>query len=354
MAAPKLLGAFSIGWRLAFCLHNKGRVRKVKVMRTYLTAAALALAVYPAIAQTQGSGGWRKFGDGDGAVASAPATATPDESQSAQRPQEFERREQAPPPQYQQPQHIAIPSRVTIPAGTWLTVRVDQPVSSDHNHAGDAFTATLTSPVVANGIVVARRGQTLAGRVTETAKAGFVKGTSRLGVELIDLSIVDGQRVPIKTTLMKYEGGRSIGRDATAIGATTGIGAAIGGAAAGGFGAGLGAIAGAGASVIGVLSTRGRSTEIYPETAITFQLSEPVDISTERGMQAFQPIRQQDYETRQLQSRPQVHVVAPPSYFGNGYGYGGYGYPYYSPYRAYGPSFYFRSGGGYYGGHHRR
>ena len=321
-------------------------------MRTYITAATLALAVYPALAQSQapvGEGGWRKFGDGDGAVSSAPAAAPADEQQSAQRPPQFERREQAPPPQYQQPQPMQIPSRVTIPAGTWLTVRVDQPVSSDHNRPGDAFTATLSSPVVANGIVVARRGQTLAGRVTETAKAGFLKGTSRLGVELIDLSIVDGQRVPIKTTLMKYEGGKSIGRDATAIGTTTGIGAAIGGAAAGGFGAGMGAIAGAGASVIGVLSTRGRATEIFPETAITFQLTEPVEISTERGGQAFQPIRQQDYDARQLQSRPPVRQVAPPAYFGYGYGY-----PYYySPYRTYGPSFYF-SGPRYYGGHFRR
>ena len=316
-------------------------------MRTYLIAATLALAVYPALAQAQASGGWRKFGDGDGA-GGAPVPEAADEQQSAQRSPQFERREQAPPQQYQQPQPFQIPSRVTIPAGTWLTVRVDQPVSSDHNRPGDAFTATLTAPIVANGIVVARRGQTLAGRVTETAKAGFVKGTSRLGVELIDLSIVDGQRVPIKTTLMKYEGGKSIGRDATAIGTTTGIGAAIGGAAVGGFGAGMGAIAGAGASVIGVLSTRGRSTEIYPETAITFQLTEPVDISTERGGQAFQPIRQQDFESRQLQQRQQVHVAAPPAYFGYGYGYG---YPYYySPYRAYGPSFYFRSGPSYYGG----
>ncbi len=328
-------------------------------MRTYLAAATLALAVCPAFAQSQapvGEGGWRKFGDGEGAVSTAPAAAPADEPQFAQRPPQFERREQAPPPQYQQP--FQIPSRVTIPAGTWLTVRVEQPVSSDHNRPGDAFTATLTAPVVANGIVVARRGQTLAGRVTETAKAGFVKGTSRLGVELIDLSIVDGQRVPIRTTLMKYEGGKSVGRDAAAIGTTTGIGAAIGGAAAGGFGAGMGAIAGAGASVIGVLSTRGRSTEIYPETAITFQLTEPVDISTERGTQAFQPIRQQDYESRQLQSRPQVRAAGPPAaYYGNGYGYS---YPYYySPYRYYGPSFYgpslyFGYGGGYRGGHFRR
>ena len=322
-------------------------------MRTYKVAVTLALAIYPAFAQSQapvGEGGWRKFGDGDGAVSSAPASAQADEQQSAQRPPQFERREQAPPPQNQQQHPMQIPSRVTIPAGTWLTVRVDQPVSSDHNRPGDSFTATLTSPVVANGIVVARRGQTLAGRVTETAKAGFVKGTSKLGVELIDLSIVDGQRVPIKTTLMKYEGGKSIGRDAAAIGTTTGIGAAIGGAAAGGFGAGMGAIAGAGASVIGVLSTRGRSTEIYPETAITFQLTDPVEISTERGGQAFQPIRQQDYETRQLQSRAPVRQTAPPAYFGYGYGY-----PYYySPYRTYGPSFYFSGGSRYYGGRFRR
>ncbi len=36
---------------------------------------------------------------------------------------------------------------------------VNEPLSSDHNVSGDTFTATLTQPLIANGYVVARRGQ---------------------------------------------------------------------------------------------------------------------------------------------------------------------------------------------------
>ena len=59
------------------------------------------------------------------------------------------------------------PAELTAVAGTWVTMRVDQPLSSDHNQPGDAFTGTLTQPLVVNGVVIARRGQTVGGRVAE-------------------------------------------------------------------------------------------------------------------------------------------------------------------------------------------
>src|SRR4030095_265556 len=83
----------------------------------------------------------------------------------------------------EQPQQQPI-GELTIPGGSWITVRVNEPLSSDHSQPGDAFTATLAEPVVANGRVLARRGQTVAGVVVEAQKAGHVKGTSRLGIEL--------------------------------------------------------------------------------------------------------------------------------------------------------------------------
>ena len=121
----------------------------------------------------------------------------------------------------------------------------------------------------------------------------------------------------------------------------------IGAAAGGGFGAGMGAIAGAGASMIGVLATRGRATEIYPETMLTFRLMEPLTIATDRSGDAFQPVRQGDYEQNQLIQRT---VVQRPRYSPYGYGPGFYGYPRYG----YGPSLYFYSGPRYYGGYGRR
>ena len=244
-----------------------------------------------------------------------------------------------------------VPAQLVLPAGSWITLRVNQFLTSDHNQAGDAFTATLSQPLTADGYVVARRGQTIVGRVAQSSKGGRVKGTSSLGLEITEISLVDGRQMPVRTQLIERTGGTSQGRDVAAVASTAGVGAAIGAVAAGGFGAGLGAIAGAGAATIGVLSTHGRATEVYPEMALTFRSLEPLTISTERTAMAFRPVTQTDYETRQL-----VERAGPPRMAASPYYYGGYGYPYpyyYSPfYYGYGPSFYFYGGPRfYYGGH---
>lgn len=246
----------------------------------------------------------------------------------------------------------ATQSQIVLPAGAWIKIRVDQSLSSDRNRTGDSFSGALTQPIVADGLIVAHRGQTIEGRVTEAIKAGRAKGTSRLGLELTEIGVADGQQIPVRTQLIEYNGGTSVGRDVAAIGTTTGTGAAIGAAAAGGFGAGMGAIAGAAASAIGVLATRGRATEIYPETVVTFRTLAPITISTERAPHAFQPVRQTDYERQTLERRP-APPPRPSLYFGG-----------YSPY-FYGPGYYGYWGPRYYtprvfiGGHrgfrgHRR
>jgi hypothetical protein len=221
-------------------------------------------------------------------------------------------------------------------------------VSSDHNRPGDAFTVTLAQPLIADGRVIARRGQTAGGVVAVAEKAGRVKGTSRLGLELTELSLVDGRQIQIKTTLMQSGGGTSVGRDLQAVGTTTAMGATIGAIADGGFGAGMGAIAGAAASAIGVLVTRGRPAAVYPEDLLTFRLEAPLTVSVESREDTFQPVRQHDYEQRALQR--QAPAPAPPPY--------PYYRSYYPPY-FYGPSFYlysrphyFYGNGHYHGGHH--
>ena len=200
---------------------------------------------------------------------------------------------------------MELPPQLTLRRGSFVTVRIDQPLSSDRNQQGDAFTATLARPVVVDGVVVAERGQTLSGRVVEAQKAGRVQGVSRLAVQLTDLSLVDGQQLPIQTQLISRSGPTSEGRDAGAIASTTGLGAAIGAAADWGRGAAIGAGVGAVAGTVGVLLTRGRETVIYPESVLTFRIEAPVTISTERAPQAFRWVEREDYDRpNELQTRP--------------------------------------------------
>lgn len=284
---------------------------------TLLRGSVLGLCATALLAQQPQDGGWKRFED---APPAAPQAAPPP---SAPAPRPYAN---VPAPNYGAP----APAQLTIPAGTWLTVRVNEPLSTDHNRAGDAFTASLAQPIIANGFVVARRGQTLGGRVSESLKAGRVKGTSQLAVELTDLSLVDGQHTPIKTELVQYAGGTSVGRDVAAVGGTTGFGAAVGAAAAGGVGAGIGAGAGAAASLIGVLVTRGRPTVILPEDVLTFKTSAPITISTEAAPQAFLQARPEDYDSHY---GPRPALAAGRPYPPPPYVYGPY--PYY-----WGPGYY--------------
>ena len=77
-------------------------------------------------------------------------TASPQQAQ--QQPQLQQRPPAAVP-------HYGLPPRSAIKPGTFVTVRVDQPLSSDHNQQNDFFSATLAQPIVVDGMVVAQRGQ---------------------------------------------------------------------------------------------------------------------------------------------------------------------------------------------------
>lgn len=243
-----------------------------------------------------------------------------------------------------------VPGTLTVPAGTVLLIRTNDLLSTDRNQVGDQFTATLDQPLIVNGWVIARRGQTIIGNVKDVRKAGRVKGTSELGVELTDITIVDGRQLPILTELWKGSGGTSHGRDAATIATTTGLGAAIGAAADWGTGAAIGAGAGAAAGIAAVLLTRGRPTVVPPETQLSFRLVDPVTIDTTQSQQAFLPVNQEDYEggRRGYRGGPPVAGGYPGPYpYGYAYPYGYYG-PYYYPYPYFG-LYYGGWGRGFYG-----
>jgi hypothetical protein len=256
-----------------------------------------------------------------------------------------------PPGDYANDQYAPPPALLTIPAGTVLIMRLNEPLSSDHSQIGDQFTGTLQQPIVVNGFVVARRGEVVVGQVKAAKKAGRVTGTSQLGVELTDLTLVDGQQAPILTELWKASGGTSHGADAATIAGGTGLGAAIGAAADWGRGAAIGAGAGAVLGIGAVLLTRGRPTILEPESQLTFKLVDPVKVDTTHSQQAFLPVSQDDFGGARG-GRPRLRVPGE-GYYGGGYAPApcGYDYPcYYAPgYVGVYPAFGWWWGPGFYG-----
>lgn len=227
-----------------------------------------------------------------------------------------------------------MPPTLTLAPGTYLTVRLNQGLSSDRNQPGDPFSATLTQPLVIDGVVVAQRGQMVYGRVAQAQKQNSGR-PSGLGLELTGLTLVDGTQATIHSQLVGRQGGRTpTGAQVGTVATTTAVGAAVGAAADWGRGAAIGAAVGAGAGVLGVLFTRNQPTVVYPETALTFRLDSAVAINTTRAPMAFRYIDPYEYdrpdEQQQLQPRPGPRQgYGPGPAYGPMYGpaYGGY-YPY--------------------------
>jgi len=292
-------------------------------------------------------------------AASLPASArqnqnAPPDEPSASQPEPAQPQDQqqdgdtaaAAPAQQEPPAHPAqpLPATLTLPAGTLIPVRINQWLSSDRNHAGDTFSAVLEQPLVVHGWVVARRGQTVIGRVDVAQKASDGNGVSKLGLEITELSLVDGEQVPVSTQMQEAAPSRaypgSTERDVATVGTTTVLGTIVGATVGGRTGAAIGAGLGATAGLAAVLYTRGRPTSLAPETLLSFRLAAPLEISTERGAVAFQPVTQGDYKDQDAYAngpRPRGPGPGnPPPYYYYGYcgpwGWSCYPGPYFGPY----------------------
>jgi hypothetical protein len=246
---------------------------------------------------------------------------------------------QNPNPYYQQAP-APVPAQLTITPGMYVTVRINQKLSSDHNRPGDTFTATLAEPLVVNGVVVAEPGETVGGVVSSVEKGDH----ATLVVQLNELTLVDGQNLPIQTQLVARRGPGFNGNDAGTIVGTTGAGAVIGGVTGGGPGAAIGAVAGL---TLGALVTNHHPSVLYPEQILTFRIQAPVTVNTTQSANAFHYIEPGDYDRAPAHRTYMADAPAPyyygypayPYYWGPSFGFAYFGGPHY---------YHYYRGGGYY------
>ncbi len=173
--------------------------------------------------------------------------------------------------------HVFAPKSTVVHAGTEIVVTADQSVSSKTSNSGDFFDASLAEPVVVGDKVVIPKGARATGTVTEAKSASRFKGKPAITLTLSSVK-VNGQEYRLKTTKVT-ESGKSRGKR-TAVGAGGGaaFGAIVGAIAGGGKGAAIGAGAGAGAGTAGAAFTGDKDITIAPETKLTFQLEEPLEV----------------------------------------------------------------------------
>ncbi len=235
--------------------------RAAQPSRRMVSKASPARSSKP-YAETESDGAGRVPAENDAANAnSAPGTLVADDAgpaASAQQP--------APPP----PQPPAPPKKVTIPAGTQLTIRLDIPLDSERNQVGDSFHGSLSNPIVLEGETVIPSGAEVVGRVAEVKSAGRFAGNSVLTLELTSLS-VNGRSYNIQTNQWTRAGSGEGKNTATKVGVGTAAGAILGGIFGGGRGAAIGAATGAGVGTGVAGSRKGQQIQLPAEAVLSFQ-----------------------------------------------------------------------------------
>jgi hypothetical protein len=144
-------------------------------------------------------------------------------------------------------------------------------VATNQSHAGDLFTATLDSNLVADGVVVARKGATVHGKVIKSENARRLTGKSELQLQLNDI-VINGAAHPISTGDFQQGGSSEGAATAKKTLGGAGLGAAIG---AIGGNAGKGAAIGATTGLAVSMVKKGEPIRVPSETLLQFNLNQP-------------------------------------------------------------------------------
>jgi hypothetical protein len=188
----------------------------------------------------------------------------------------------APIPAASGPTVSAIPLSVSIPAGTALTIRIDQRISVKTSRSGDTFTGEIVDPVLAidNGVLLPK-GTQVAGVVDVSHRRGHFKGRSLLELRLTSVTL-KGTQYPVETQdLARGKKGKGK-RSAAMIGGGAGLGMLVGGLATGGTGLLVGGLVGGGAGTAVAGLTGNRDIDIPAESIVRFRLAD--DLVVQPGL----------------------------------------------------------------------
>lgn len=128
-----------------------------------------------------------------------PAATTPRQTQP--QPRTAPPRQAEPRPSTPQPRTVTR----SVPTGTTFAIRMNDQLSTETSQPGDAFTATLTDPIMdANGNVIVPAGATVRGRVTAVAASERVGQTAALKLAFEAVSF-GGESYPLQATVERAD-----------------------------------------------------------------------------------------------------------------------------------------------------
>jgi len=158
---------------------------------------------------------------------------------------------------------------VTIPAGTRISVRMTDSLSSDTATDGQEFHGSLAYPLTIDGDAVLPRGADVTGRVISVYKSGRLSDPGSLTLELTSIGS-GNQQTAVITESYKIKGESHTKSNVTKVGGGAALGALIGGIAGGGRGAAIGAGAGAAAGTGVAVATGKKNATIESEAILNW------------------------------------------------------------------------------------
>lgn len=184
---------------------------------------------------------------------------------------------------------------ILVPTGTHIGVTLESGISTATAKPGDSVYFRSSFPITINNKIVMPVGTYLRGEVTESKRAGRVKGKGELRIRLNTLVFPNGYTVDLNAEPHSADGGQvktdqegkmtgpgGKGKDAATIATTTVTGAGIGAIADGGKGAGIGAGIGAVAGLAAVLVSRGPEAQLPRGSSIDLVLERDLQLDSDQ------------------------------------------------------------------------
>jgi outer membrane lipoprotein SlyB len=162
-------------------------------------------------------------------------------------------------------------SRITLPSGTSIEVRVNESLSSETTPQGEKFTGTVTSDITdpnTNRVIIPR-GAEVTGRVLSATPSGRLSNSGELQLLLSTIRYGNAvSNITVEPYVIKGESHTK--SNATKVGGGAALGAIIGAIAGGGKGAAIGAGVGGAAGAGTAAATGKRPAEVQPEALLKF------------------------------------------------------------------------------------
>lgn len=166
---------------------------------------------------------------------------------------------------------------IVVPAGTAVTISLGSAVGSKLSQPGQTFGGSVARDVVVGNSVVIPQGANASGTVTDAKPLGKFAGGAVLRIRLDSINL-NGVDLPVQASTKSFSEKGKGKRTAVLAGGGAALGGLIGGLVGGGKGAAIGLAAGGGAGAGGAAFTGNKDIVLRPETDVTFELSQPLEI----------------------------------------------------------------------------